>query len=234
MQLYYSADLNDKIFVFDARESKHIIRVMRHHSGDMIHVTDGKGNIFRAKIINEDASRCMAEITEPLPSFDRHNYYLHIALAPPKNPVRMEWFVEKTVEVGIDEITPLICHNSERKKINGERLHRIALAAMKQSLKLYATRINESIHFDNLIKEDFEGRKYIACLDSESKTQSLAGTYAKGENALILIGPEGDFTTDEMNRARDNDYLPVSLGNSRLRTETAGITACCWIYFANQ
>lgn len=234
MQLFFSNNLNDNLFTFDENESKHIITVLRHKAGDCIHVTEGKGVMYRARIISEDPRQCLASITGTMPSFNKHNYYLHIAIAPTKNADRMEWFVEKTVELGIDEISPIICEHSERRRINKERLQKIALSAMKQSFKTHITEINDIIHFKDFIKNRFDGKKFIACLDNQKGNTSLAVNYSKGENALILIGPEGDFSKEEIHTAIEHNYTPVSLGNSRLRTETAGITACCWVYYNNQ
>ena len=232
MQLFFSNNLKDKLFTFDENESKHIITVLRHKIGDCIHVTDGTGVMYTAKIISEDTRHCIAAITGTLSSFKKHNYYLHIAIAPTKNADRMEWFVEKTVELGIDEISPIICEHSERRRINKERLEKIAVSAMKQSYKTHITKINDIIYFNDFIKRGFDGKKLIACLDG--KKGNLDVNYSKSENTLILIGPEGDFSREEIHTAIENNYAPVSLGNSRLRTETAGITACCWVYYINQ
>lgn len=234
MQLFYSDILTDKVFTFDENESRHIIKVLRHKKGDLIHVTDGSGKLYKAGIVNDDPRKCMAEIKAVIPSFNKHNYYLHIAVAPTKNADRLEWFVEKSVELGIDEITPLICKHSERRRINTGRLHRVMLSAMKQSFKVHATKINEAVLFTDLITNIFEGKKYIAHLDSRKMPELLGSDYSKGENSLVLIGPEGDFSDEEVNMAMGNNFIPVSLGSSRLRTETAGITACCWIYLKNQ
>lgn len=234
MQLFYSDILTGEVFTFDENESKHIIKVLRHKQGDVIHVTDGAGKLYKAGIVNDDPRKCMAEIKAVIPSFNKHNYYLHIAVAPTKNADRMEWFVEKSVELGIDEITPLICKHSERRRINTSRLRRVMLSAMKQSFKVHATKINEAVFFTDLITNTFEGKKYIAHLDSRNMPELLSSDYSGGENSLILIGPEGDFSDEEVNMAIDNNFISVSLGNSRLRTETAGITACCWIYLKNQ
>jgi len=234
MQLFFSDNLKDNLFTFEENESKHIISVLRHKTGDIVNVTDGSGIMFRARIINENPRQCKAVITGTMPSMKKHSYYLHIAISPTKNADRMEWFVEKTVELGIDEISPIICEHSERRRINKERLHKIAVSAMKQSLKTHITRINDIMHFNDFIRKGFEGKKLIAYVDSNKDNKSLALNYTKSENALILIGPEGDFSTREISMAIEQNYIPVSLGSSRLRTETAGIAACCWVYYTNQ
>lgn len=234
MQLFYSNNLKNGQLTFDENESKHIIKVLRYKTGKIIHVTDGSGNMYTARIINDSPHQVIASVTGTVSSIIKHNYYLHIAIAPTKNQERMEWFVEKTVELGIDEISFLICEHSERNKINQERLGKIALAAMKQSFKTITTKINEPVSYNDFIGTRFNGNKYIAYFDREQSIKSMAKNYNKGENALILIGPEGDFSKKEILLAAENEFIPVSLGNSRLRTETAGITACCWIYSANQ
>ncbi len=233
MQLFYSNNQEAGLFTFDEKESKHIITVLRHKAGDKIYVTNGSGNVYEAKIINENQRQCIAEVTGAIPSMKKHDYYLHIAIAPTKSSDRMEWFVEKSVELGIDEISPVICEHSERKKINKERLQRIAMSAMKQSFKSHITKINDITSFSDFVKRSFDGKKFIAQMDSEKGSEKLSAHYLKNENALFLIGPEGDFSKDEINIAIDNNFLSVTLGHSRLRTETAGITACCWVYYIN-
>ncbi|MFO7850999.1 MAG: 16S rRNA (uracil(1498)-N(3))-methyltransferase [Bacteroidota bacterium] len=233
MQLFYSNTLNGNQFIFDENESKHIIKVLRHKSGDTIHITNGSGKIYKARIIDDKPRQCIAQITSTISSIKKHDYYLHIAIAPTKNQERLECFVEKAVEMGIDEISPLICEHSERKRIKKERLDKIAISAMKQSCKAHITRINDIISFPDLIKSDFDGKKLIASLGIGEETESLAVNYSSKENALILIGPEGDFSTEEIRLALENNFIPVNLGKSRLRTETAGIAACCWVYYLN-
>jgi 16S rRNA (uracil1498-N3)-methyltransferase len=171
-----------------------------------------------------------------VPSYKKHDYYLHIAIAPTKNQDRLEWFVEKAVEMGIDEISPLICEHSERKKINKERLQKIALSAMKQSVKTHMTRINDIEVFKDFVGKYFDGKKFIPHISGEGEKANsrVSDTYFKNENALFLIGPEGDFSKEEIRLAVKNNFLPVSLGSSRLRTETAGLAACCFVYFINQ
>lgn len=234
MQLFYSNILDGNQFTFDENESKHIIKVLRHKSGDTIHVTNGSGKIYKARLIDDKPQECTAEIITTIPSIKKHDYYLHIAIAPTKNQQRLEWFVEKAVEMGIDEISPLICKHSERKRIKKERLDKIAISAMKQSFKTHITRINDIISFPDLIKSDFDGKKLLAHPGREKEAESLALNYKRKENVLILIGPEGDFSDEEIKLALENNFIPVSLGKSRLRTETAGMAACCWVYYLNQ
>lgn len=234
MQLFFSNIKEGNIFIFDENESKHIIRVLRHKKGDLIDVTDGRGKMYSAAIISDDPRRCMASVTGNPAAVDKHDYYLHIAIAPTKNHDRLEWFVEKSVELGIDEITVVICEHSERKKIRTDRLQKVMLSAMKQSHKAHLTKINKAVAFSDFVNNEFNGNKYIAHLDKAKKTASLQTACERNTDAMILIGPEGDFSSEEINTAVENHFVPVSLGNSRLRTETAGLAACCWVYFSNQ
>lgn len=190
--------------------------------------------MYSASIISDDPRRCRASVTGQPISVDRHKYYLHIAIAPTKNHDRLEWFVEKSVEMGIDEITPLICEHSERKRIRIDRLQKVMLSAMKQSYKAHLTKINKAATFSDFISNEFDGNKYIAHLDKARHTGSLQKACERNTNTLILIGPEGDFSGEEISTAVRNHFVPVSLGNSRLRTETAGLAACCLVYFSNQ
>ena len=233
MQLFYSNNHEAGLVTFDVNESRHIITVLRYKAGDRIYVTNGSGNVYEAEIINENQRQCTAEIIGDIPSMKKHDYYLHIAIAPTKNSDRMEWFVEKSVELGIDEISPVICEHSERKKINNERLQKVALSAMKQSFKSHITKINDIVSFSNFVTRNFDGKKFIAHMDNEQGNKKLSDNYQKNENALFLIGPEGDFSKNEINIATENNFLPLTLGHSRLRTETAGVTACCWVYYIN-
>lgn len=236
MQLFYSNIRHSGIFTFDEIESRHIVKVLRQKTGDTINVTDGSGSIYEAAIIDDNHRQCKAEIIRTMPSWKKHDYYLHIAIAPTKNQDRMEWFVEKAVEMGIDEISPLVCEHSERRKINRERLRKIALSAMKQSLKTHITKINDIQVFRDFVIKPFDGKKFIPYVSGEEEETNsrVADVYFRNENALFLIGPEGDFSKDEISLAVKNNFLPISLGSSRLRTETAGITACCFVYLINQ
>ena len=222
MQLFYLEDPENEI-ILSAQESKHATKVLRKKKGDILDFTDGKGNFYKAEITIADSRKCRLKIVSSEQKGKQHNYHLHIAIAPTKNMDRFEWFLEKATEIGIDEITPIICSRSERKVIKTERGNRILLSAMKQSLKHHLPKLNEAINLNDFIKQDFEGAKYIAhCEDGEKKELKIAN---KTEKYLILIGPEGDFSSDEINFALQNQFKAVSLGTSRLRTETAGIIA---------
>jgi 16S rRNA (uracil1498-N3)-methyltransferase len=222
MQLFYLENPKDEI-ILSAEESKHATRVLRKKEGDILNFTDGKGNFYKAEITVADSKKCRLQIVSSNQKEKQHNYYLHIAMAPTKNMDRFEWFLEKATEIGIDEITPIICSRSERKVIKTERCNRILLSAIKQSLKYHLPKLNEAISLSDFLKQDFEGAKYIAhCEDGEKNELK---TVSKAEKTLILIGPEGDFSPKEIELALQNQFKAVSLGTSRLRTETAGIVA---------
>ena len=226
MQLFYSPTIseNEKLFVFDKEESKHIIKVLRKKESDILFVTNGLGFLFKTEIALASDSKCTVTIL----SFEKQEpskYHLHLAVAPTKMNERYEWFLEKATEIGIQEITPIICEHSERKVIKIDRFQKIIESAMKQSLHFYIPKLNEPVTYKDFIKKEFNGQKFIAhCEETDKK--SFKKEFKLQENALILIGPEGDFSVKEIQMALDNKFIPVSLGNTRLRTETAAIVAC--------
>jgi 16S rRNA (uracil1498-N3)-methyltransferase len=234
MQIYYAPDIINGIFTLDENESKHIVRVLRLTKGDGVRLIDGKGNLYEGIIEIPDQKKCTITISGVKKDFEKRNYYVHIAISPLKNPERFEWFIEKSVEIGVDEITPLICRNTERYRIKSERINNLIISAMKQSLKAYKTELNPPCLINDFISGNHEGTKMIAhCNDSFIRV-GITDLYSKNKNAIILIGPEGDFTNDEIISAADHGYAQVHLGKSRLRSETAGIAACHSIYFINQ
>ena len=222
MQLFYLENPENDI-ILSAQESKHATKVLRRKKGDILDFTDGKGNFYKAEITLADSRKCRLKIVSSDQKEKQHNYHLHIAIAPTKNMDRFEWFLEKATEIGIDEITPIICSRSERKVIKTERGNRILLSAMKQSLKFHLPKLNEAISLSDFLKQDFEGAKYIAHCEDGKKNELK--TVSKAEKYLILIGPEGDFSPKEIELALQNQFKAVILGTSRLRTETAGIVA---------
>jgi 16S rRNA (uracil1498-N3)-methyltransferase len=234
MQIFYAPLINGESYTLDETESRHCIKVLRMSKGDSVSLIDGKGNLYEGHISNPAISKCGITITRIIKDFEKRDYYLHIAISPLKNPERFELFVEKSVEIGIDEITPLICMHTEKKNIKNERVERVIISAIKQSLKARKTILNEPVHFSEFVKKEHSGIKMIAHCNTESEKKGIAGIYSKNENALILIGPEGDFSPDEIVLSKRYGFEPVHLGNSRLRTETAGIAACHSIYFINQ
>lgn len=232
MQLFFNPHINPetKEILFSKEESRHIIKVLRKKQGDILHITNGNGYLFSAEIIIESDKKCVAKIIGAEFKEKEWNYYLHIAIAPTKNIDRLEWFIEKATEIGIDEITPLLCDNSERKVIKFERLEKIMLSAAKQSLKFNAPKLNELTKFKDFLHSNKEGNLLIAhCYDGE-KTP-LKSFEFKEDRITILIGPEGDFSQKEVEEAVQAKFIPITLGKSRLRTETAGLVAVHSINF---
>ena len=221
MQLFFS-EITDNRINFSLDEKKHLTKVLRKKVGDELSVIDGKGYLYIVRITSLEKNSFQIEIIREEKKEKTHNYYLHIAIAPTKNISRFEWFLEKATEIGIDEITPIICHRSERKKINIDRCKRILISSIKQSIKYHLPKLNEPIGFNDFIKQKLEGDKLIAhCL----KTEKNKINKSNQKKYIILIGPEGDFTENEITNALKNGFKATTLGNSRLRTETAGIIA---------
>lgn len=233
MKLFYTPEIdNEKTFSLSENESKHAIRVLRLKKNDTITLINGKGSFYEALISDDNPKKCEVIITS-IQKEILNKPILHIAIAPTKNNDRTEWFIEKCTEIGITKITPTLCSNSERKKIKQERFEKTAISAMKQSLKATLPIVNDLTNFKDLINVSFNGKKYIAhCYKNEQK--HFKDIYQKGENALILIGPEGDFSEEEVTLAKNNGYEPITFGESRLRTETAGIVACTTFNLINE
>lgn len=234
MQIFYAPGISGDTYILDEKESRHCIRVLRMVSGTPVKLIDGKGNLYEGIISKPDARECQITVNKVVPDFEKKPYRLHIAVSPLKNPERFEWFIEKSVEIGIDEITPIICKNTEKRGVKHERIKNIIISAMKQSLKANLTFFNEVCSLEKFIHYDFPGKKIITHCNPDIERKGINKVYAKGEDAVILIGPEGDFSQDEIKSACLEGYNPVHLGSSRLRTETAGIAACHSIYLLNQ
>jgi len=242
MQLFYNSEISidTKQITFDKIESKHIVRVLRKEENDILKITNGKGFLFDAKIRLASDKKCTAEIINFEEKQKPWNYYLHIAIAPTKNNDRIEWFLEKATEIGIDEITPIICSNSERRVIKLERFEKILQAAMKQSLKFTLPKLNKPIKLNEFINQDIDGKICIAHCESFDKNSKkrekrfLKSIVDSSEKTTILIGPEGDFSSEEIKKCLKKNMIPISLGESRLRTETAGLVAVNTISFINQ
>lgn len=234
MQLFYNQDLNpkDSEIRFSKEESRHIVKVLRKSAGDTLHITNGEGWLFTAEITIADLKNCIAAIkTAQLQP--KKPYALHLAVAPTKMNDRYEWFLEKATEIGIDRITPIYCDNSERRVIKADRFHKVLQSAMKQSLNCYLPKLNEAIAFKDFLNQDFEAQKFIAhCEETDKK--SLKQVLKPNQNVVILIGPEGDFSTKEIEQAYQRDFIPVTLGDTRLRTETAAIVACHSVVYTNE
>ena len=228
--MFYAPDIETSPFLPE-EESQHAAKVLRLQIGDRIELIDGKGGYYKAEITFPHHKRCEVRILEKQTEFRKHSHRLHIAIAPTKNMERLEWFAEKATEIGIDEITPVICRFSERKVIKHDRLEKILISAMKQSLKAYLPKLNEQCPFDEFLKRPHSGQRFIAhCYDEETKKQ-FSSLYTPQQHVIILIGPEGDFSMEEVEKALKTGFTPVSLGESRLRTETAGIVACCVVNY---
>ena len=234
MQLFYNPDisLETKQITFDKVESRHIVRVLRKKEGAVLKITNGNGFLFDAKIIIANDKKCLAEIINSEEKPKPWDYYLHIAIAPTKNNDRIEWFLEKATEIGIDEITPIICQNSERRVVKLERFEKIIQSAMKQSLKFNLPKLNAPVKFNEFINQDFDGKVCIAHCEEQDKNL-LKEIVKPSEKVTILIGPEGDFSTQEIEKALQKKILPISLGESRLRTETAALVAVNLVSFIN-
>lgn len=234
MQIFYAPDITSNTYTLNENESKHCIRVLRMTKGTGVRLIDGKGNLFEGIINNPDSKKCAIDITGIIKDFEKRNYYIHIAISPLKNPERFEWFVEKSVEIGIDEITPLICRNTEKQAIKAERVNNLIISSMKQSIKATKTVLNEPCLFSDFLNRDFKGSILIAHCNETFSRSKISEVYSKNENVLILIGPEGDFSDEEIDSAIEKKFIPVHLGYSRLRAETAGVAACHSISFINQ
>lgn len=230
MNLFFGIPAENGTAVLPGEESAHCIRVLRMTTGDEIFFTDGNGNVYRGSIVEPDPKHCLVRVQETKTAFGKRNYSLHVAMAPPKSMDRFEWFLEKATEIGIHEITPLLCMRSERKQVKTERLHKVMAAAMKQSIQAYLPKLNEMVPFEKFISAAAGPCRYLCSGFSENQLKNLAPV---GSPILLLIGPEGDFTADETGAAKKNNFIPVSLGPTRLRTETAGVVACTVVSLLN-
>lgn len=233
MHIFYTPDLVAEAYTLSEEESKHAVRVLRLQAGDEVVLVDGKGGYYQARILEANPKKTHLQVYHTQQDFGKRNHYLHIAVAPTKNIERLEWFLEKATELGIDEITPIICDRSERKEVKTERLTKIITAAVKQSIKAYHPQLNEAISFKKFLELPFNGQKMMAhCMDDfKHPMKDLIKARSK---YLIVIGPEGDFTPAELALAKEKGFEPLSLGEARLRTETAALAACFEINFLNR
>lgn len=234
MQLFYNPSINETVssFVFDKEESKHIIKVLRKKEGDILFVTNGLGFLFKTEIAIASDNKCTVKINS-FEQQEKPKFHLHLAVAPTKMNERYEWFLEKATEIGIQEITPIICEHSERKVIKTDRFQKILESAMKQSLHYYLPKLNEPMAFKDFLKKENKGQKFIAHCEETNK-KSLKKELKTNQDVTILIGPEGDFSSKEIQLALEQNYMPVSLGQTRLRTETAAIVACHSVVLINE
>jgi len=224
MHLFYHPDLSGDLVTVTPEESRHI-SVLRLKPGESIYLTDGNGLLCKALIADSSTRACQLQIMERHHEYQKKPYYLHIAIAPTKQMERFEWFLEKATEIGIDEITPVICRHAERRELKTERLQKILQSAIKQSLKSYLPRLNEPVEFVPFVKNTVTADKFIASGKSEDQFH-IRNVLGQKKEVLILIGPEGDFSESELSLAMNCEFQQVNLGKSRLRTETAGIFVC--------
>lgn len=233
MNYFYHPGLDTSVtqFSFPPEESRHIVKVLRRKEGDILNITNGKGHVFRAKITMVDPKRCTAQVLDSKKSLPPRSE-LHLAVAPTKKLDRFQWFLEKATEIGVTEVTPILCQRSERKKLATDRLQRIMGEAMKQSLRSYLPRLNDPVPYQEFLAREHPGLRFIAHCEKDEK-MDLKRRVAADKDVLILIGPEGDFTRGEIDAACKCGFLPVSLGESRLRTETAALVACVTVNLIN-
>ncbi len=234
MQLFFNPNIDEttESFSFDKEESRHIIKVLRKKDSDILHVTNGFGLLFETQITLASDNKCTVEVLS-ITNAEKPKFHLHLAVAPTKMNDRFEWFLEKATEIGIQEITPIFCDRSERKVINRDRFEKIILSAMKQCNETFLPKLNDAISFKEFIKQKQNGLQLIAhCEETDKK--SLKEVLKPNEDVTILIGPEGDFSEKEIALALENNYKPVTLGNTRLRTETAAVVACHSVVFFNE
>jgi 16S rRNA (uracil1498-N3)-methyltransferase len=235
MHLFYTPDLElnkGEYYSLNKEESTHCIKVLRLREKDTICLTNGKGRFVFAEISDANLKSCSFLVNEVKDEYEKRNYCIHMAVAPTKNMNRMEWFVEKAVEMGVDKISFFVGEHSERTIIKRERIEKIMVSALKQSLKSYMPQLDEKANFYDLVKNAKESRKFIAYCKPEGRT-SIKESYKQGEDVLILIGPEGDFSEKEVDFAIENGFQTITLGESRLRTETAALFALQSVHFVN-
>ncbi len=237
MQLFYAPNITPPCYTLSEEESKHCVRVLRLGEGDTIHITDGRGNLFCCAITQASPKRCSVEVTSTQSEFEKMPYLLTVAIAPTKSNDRYHWFLEKATEVGISQVIPIITHHSERRQVKRERDEKIITSAMKQSLKAYHPLLHESMSFSELVTRGGGAElKFIAhCGEAQSSDGFvyLPNAVSAGVSVELLIGPEGDFSPEEVELAVANGYREITLGSQRLRTETAALTAVVMVNVVN-
>ncbi len=233
MNVFYLPDADLGLVTMPEEESKHCVKVLRMSEGDRFCVTDGKGYLYDGEMVEALPKRATVNLTNKRKGYDHWEFNLEIAIAPTKLNERTEWFLEKATEIGIDRVRLFTSYHSERRAANVERFEKVMASAMKQSIKSRLPEIVDLMPFDKLVKLPFDGQKFIAWIDDNVKEQ-LCDLYHKGENVLVLIGPEGDFSLEEVELAKEHGFVPCSLGDARLRTETAAVVACHTVQLINQ
>ena len=237
MQLFYAPDIVPPEYTLSEEESKHCIRVLRMACGEELHITDGRGNLYRCEIVDDNPKRCRVRVRDTNSEFGKLPYRLTMAVAPTKNNDRFEWFLEKATEIGVAEIIPLATEHSERRTLKPERENKVITAAVKQSLKAYHPRLHEITPLRQVIKQPFDGQKFIAHCDAPRSALGkafLPHILHKGGDVLVLIGPEGDFSPKEIDLAVRGGFREITLGSQRLRTETAAVMATALVAAANE
>ncbi|MFI5135353.1 MAG: 16S rRNA (uracil(1498)-N(3))-methyltransferase [Chitinophagales bacterium] len=235
MEIFFSEKIFENQILLDEEESQHVIKVMRHRAGDELMVSDGKGKLFKTRLISDKGKECELEIIETLKEEAKPSPEIHIAIAPTKSIDRFEWFLEKATEMGVSEITPIISQRSERNKIKPDRVNKILISSMKQSLRLWLPKLNKMASLKDFLTSNFklQTSNFIAHCQSQN-LPPLKSLYQSQQSVVILVGPEGDFTRDEITLAEENGFVSVSLSEGRLRTETAGIVALHTIRLLNE
>lgn len=233
MHRFYAPDITTTMLLPD-EEAQHCVRVLRLKEGEEVEVVDGKGHLHLCRILNANAKNCAVEIASTTDVKPHWGCRITVAIAPTKNMDRMEWMAEKVTEMGVDRIVPLLCRHSERKVLKTERLRKILVAAMKQSLKATLPQLDDLTPFDDFMKALPDGQRFIAYCDPAIPRRDFVKECLPESDVTILVGPEGDFSQPEIRAALDAGFIPVSLGDSRLRTETAGVFACAAIHTINQ
>nr|WP_121270406.1 16S rRNA (uracil(1498)-N(3))-methyltransferase [Pedobacter schmidteae] len=234
MHVFYTPDINANAYVLNEEESRHCTKVLRLGTGSLVYLIDGVGGLYKAEITAEHKKHVHLNVIDVQREYGKRQHHLHIAIAPTKNIDRLEWFLEKATEIGIEEITPIICDRSERRVVKEDRLYKVITSAVKQSLQAYHPILNPQTTLSAFLKQANSSEKMIAhCVDNEPR-QFISEVSRPGQTYTILIGPEGDFTTAEIELALQNGYKPLTLGDTRLRTETAALAACFEVNYLNR
>lgn len=234
MHVFYTPDISSNEYLLNEDESKHCIKVLRLGVGAQVHLIDGVGGLYLAEIIAETKKQVVLKVIETTRGYNKRSHHLHIAVAPTKNIDRLEWFLEKATELGIEEITPVICDRSERRVVKEDRLSKVITSAVKQSLQAYHPVLNPTVSLTDFLNKQRDSVKMIAhCIDGEPR-QFISEIVDPGQHYTLLIGPEGDFSPAEIELALEKGYKPLTLGNTRLRTETAALAACFEVNYLNR
>ena len=236
MELFYSNNINDDTIILDDIESRHCVKVLRKSIGDKINVVDGNGNLYKGIVESDNLRDCKIKIFETIKNYDKRDNYIHIAISPIKNSNRIEWFIEKVVEIGVDEISFIDCHRTLRHSVKMERILKTSISAMKQTLKATLPKINDICSFEDFLDTSNHSNQFICHLEDNNRKEifNFKNQLSENRDSCILIGPEGDFSMDEIARAKKYNFNAISLGDSRLRTETAGIVACHLLNIINR